>query len=167
MGDEDISSYAVDRLFSLAAHISLCLINSTLPSNPLANPSSQIYVYPLKSLRGLSPPTHTLTYRGPLNDRIFMFQRASDGANMAVARETEMCLFTTHLPASSSSSTSTDDLSEVEVRYALDHAFDKPDVKVDGSKPDRSAAAGGARAGGGRCSDARLADDGVRYGIYI
>ena len=60
-----------------------------------------------------------------------MFQRASDGANMAVARETEMCLFTTHLPASSSTSTS--DLSEVEVRYALDHAFDKPDVKVDGS----------------------------------
>ena len=83
-------------------------------------------------------------YTGPLHDRRFMFQKLSDKgewANMAVARETEMCLFTTHVPGSAGASEAEkgihegglEDLSEVEVRFGLDHCFKEPSKKLDGS----------------------------------
>ncbi len=74
-----------------------------------------------------------MTYTGPLHDRRFMFQKVADGANMAVARETEMCLFTTHVPTDSVAGARVEDLKEVEVRFGLGHAFNYPDRKVDGS----------------------------------
>jgi uncharacterized protein YcbX len=87
---------------------------------------SQVYVYPIKSLRGFTPPSHLATYSGFQYDRRFMLQRVSDDKNMAVAEYTEMCLFTTHLG-------SEDEPSTFEVRYALNHAFDKPDQPIDDS----------------------------------
>jgi uncharacterized protein YcbX len=92
---------------------------------------SQVYVYPIKSLRGCTPPSHLATYSGFQHDRRFMLQRASDNKNMAVAGSTEMCLFTTHLSAQANNDAK--EPSEFEVRYALSHAFDKPDEPVDSS----------------------------------
>jgi uncharacterized protein YcbX len=87
---------------------------------------SQVYIYPIKSLRGFTPPSHLATYSGFQYDRRFMLQRVSDDKNMAVAGSTEMCLFTTHLGSES-------EPSHFEVRYALTHAFDKPNQPVDSS----------------------------------
>lgn len=57
----------------------------------------QLYVYPIKSLRGQTVSTAEATYQGFKYDRRFMLLRASDLKNMHVAHFTEMCLFTTEL----------------------------------------------------------------------
>ena len=103
----------------------------------------------MKCLRGLSPSSHLLTYAGPLHDRRFVLQKVKDDKPTSIARETELCLFTMHVPSDSGERgieedvqgmgegenevNRVDGLTEVEVRYAFDHVFDQPDRRVDGS----------------------------------
>ena len=52
---------------------------------------------------------------------------------MCVARETEMCLFSTHVPSSQDcdDASANMDMSEVEIRYSLKHTFNNPSHPVD------------------------------------
>jgi uncharacterized protein YcbX len=61
------------------------------------SPCGQLYVYPIKSLRGQPISSGEATYQGFKYDRRFMLLRASDHKNMHVSGFPEMCLFTTKL----------------------------------------------------------------------
>ncbi|KFY50605.1 hypothetical protein V496_09281 [Pseudogymnoascus sp. VKM F-4515 (FW-2607)] len=69
---------------------------------------TQLYIYPVKSLRGIALPSATVVGTGLENDRTFMLLRVEGGEttprklnNMSVSRVTEMALFKTALVQSS------------------------------------------------------------------
>jgi len=80
---------------------------------------SQIYTYPIKSIRGTTATTLLAGYRGFAHDRSFMLVRASDKQNMQISRFPEMCLFTTEIVDS-----------KILIRYTKDHVFDHPEQKL-------------------------------------
>lgn len=84
----------------------------------------EIYVYPIKSLRGCTLPSITTSAAGFDHDRRFMIQRISNGKHLAVGKDFEMCLFTTELSPISKPT-------KVLVRYNSDCAFKTPEHKVD------------------------------------
>jgi uncharacterized protein YcbX len=96
----------------------------------------QIYMYPIKSIRGLALPSCPATPVGFAHDRHFMLvdvkpdPKTNLVTNMHVSKYEEMCLFTTHLPAGSSFDSGSAPTC-VEVRYAKSHNFRDESKAVD------------------------------------
>jgi len=87
-------------------------------------------MYPIKSIRGTSPPSLVATYMGFPHDRRFMLLRVAGNQNMHVSQFPEMCLFTTALAPDSHDSLNPTP-STIRVTYTKDHTFDRPDQKVE------------------------------------
>lgn len=85
----------------------------------------QIYVYPIKSIRGTSPESLEASFSGFPYDRHFMLIKVDGSENMHVSKFTEMCLFTTSLSPSNGKPDT------VIVTYSKDHTFDKPNQKIE------------------------------------
>ncbi|KAK5954714.1 hypothetical protein OHC33_004438 [Knufia fluminis] len=88
----------------------------------------EIRIFPIKSIRGMSLPSHRASAVGFEHDRIFMLQRVSDSKNMHVPHFPSMCLFTTEFAPNS------EDPDKVLVRFGLDHVFDQPERKLSGNE---------------------------------
>ncbi|KIV85092.1 hypothetical protein PV11_00827 [Exophiala sideris] len=96
-------------------------------STPSANKMrvTQIYTYPIKSLRGISLSSLPAMYTGFPHDRRFMLFKVDEGKNMHVSDKTEMCLFTTAFAEPEGTTPKT-----VVVSYSLEHTFNKPERRV-------------------------------------
>ncbi|KAF2653660.1 hypothetical protein K491DRAFT_705689 [Lophiostoma macrostomum CBS 122681] len=83
----------------------------------------KLYVYPIKSLRGISIPKSITTESGFVHDRQFMIWNVSKSETMHIGLQPALGLFTTRFDSSTNPKS-------VEVAYGLDCTYDKPDEKV-------------------------------------